>query len=174
MNDFPLKKNQIYIFKTYYLNFGTERARNLKFVSKCQYFYCILLITQFRPKMDLGPFENELFKYNIISTKKGKEWSVSRYTCNECCLLVSTGKWRCIIISGSAELWIQGRLWMVSERFMPVHFHTQSFSYPCTFIPVRYKVICTMLVNSVWRVCVWVCVWLFMSSVRKELPWNLI
>ena len=45
-------------------NFRTEYARNMKFVSKCVVwiFYRILLITQFRPKVDLGPFGNELFK----------------------------------------------------------------------------------------------------------------
>ena len=47
-----------------------------------------------------------------------------------------------------------------SGRFIPVHFHTRSFSYPCIFIPVR----CTRAsaqgvhVWGVWGVCVCVCV----------------
>ena len=45
--------------------FRTEYARNVKFVSNVQFWmlYCISLITQFLPKLDLGPFENELFIY---------------------------------------------------------------------------------------------------------------
>ena len=48
-------------------NFWTEYARDLKFVSmsKCVILdtlgYYIPLITQFRPKVDLVPFGNELF-----------------------------------------------------------------------------------------------------------------
>ena len=48
-------------------NFGTEYARDIKLVSKCvalDTLYCILLITQFRPNVDLGPFGNELFIYS--------------------------------------------------------------------------------------------------------------
>ena len=46
-------------------NFGTKYARDMKFVSKYVVWilYCIPLITQFRPKVDLGPFGNELFIY---------------------------------------------------------------------------------------------------------------
>ena len=41
-------------------NSGTECARDMKFVSRCVVFNTPV-ITQFRPKVDLGPFGNELF-----------------------------------------------------------------------------------------------------------------
>ena len=45
-------------------NFGTGYARNLKFTSKRAVLDTIHILpkTQFRPKVDLGPFGNELVK----------------------------------------------------------------------------------------------------------------
>ena len=79
------KDNQIYIIFTYKRsilfrnpkfpeiadgsNSGTKYARDMKVVSNVYFWilYCIPLITQFRPKVDLGPFGNELFKYKILT-----------------------------------------------------------------------------------------------------------
>ena len=47
-------------------NFGTEYAKNVEFVSKYAVLDTlprILLITQFRPNVDLGPIGNQLCKF---------------------------------------------------------------------------------------------------------------
>ena len=53
-------------------NFGTKYARNMKFVSKCAVLDTLPYSTniQFRPKVDLGPFGNELFRYIIPQNER--------------------------------------------------------------------------------------------------------
>ena len=92
INDFPWKKNQIYTFKAckrskvfknpkFSWKFRklpmsiTSELNMLETWNLCQnvYFWIlhgILLTTQFRPKVDLGPFGNELFIWWLLTFLK--------------------------------------------------------------------------------------------------------